>query len=168
VLNDILNDFLSIGKIEEGKIVVTPVRINIRESITNSIQELAGMQKEGQQIYYEHKGGEWTELDPVLLKHIINNLVSNAIKFSPENSNIDIMTGWENGRLKLTVKDEGIGIPEEYKGHLFERFYRASNAINIQGTGLGLHIVSKYLELMGGEISFESELYKGSVFEIVF
>lgn len=168
VLNDILNDFLSIGKIEEGKVIARPMQINIKESITSSIQELASIQKEGQEIFYEHKGEEWVLLDPTMLKHIINNLISNAIKFSPERSKIEVNTYWVDGRLQLTVKDEGIGIPDENKDNLFQRFYRGSNAMNIQGTGLGLHIVGKYLELMNGKIEFVSELYKGTKFIISF
>ena len=103
-----------------------------------------------------------------MLKHIINNLISNAIKFSPEKSKIEVNTYWVDGRLQLTVKDEGIGIPDENKDNLFQRFYRGSNAMNIQGTGLGLHIVGKYLELMNGKIEFVSELYKGTKFIISF
>ena len=70
---------------------------------------------------------------------------------------------WLNkNQFTLSVKDNGIGISEEDKQHLFERFFRAKNAINIQGTGLGLHIIAKYVELMNGNIEIESELEKGT------
>ncbi|MBY0482298.1 MAG: sensor histidine kinase [Chitinophagaceae bacterium] len=107
-------------------------------------------------------------LDPLLLKHITTNVLSNAIKFSTKKTTIEIKTKWINGRLVLSVKDHGIGIPPEYSKHLFEQFYRASNAMNIQGTGLGLHLVSKYVELMNGTIHYKSELEKGTEFVIGF
>ncbi len=168
LMNDILNDFLSIGKIEEGRVVAKPVRVNIREITSTAIQELSGMQKEGQQVLYQHQGEEYTALDPVLLRHIINNLLSNAIKFSQEHSIINIDTCWQDGNLKFKIKDQGIGIPKESQDHLFERFYRGSNVINIQGTGLGLHIVGRYLELMNASIEYKTELYKGTSFTITF
>jgi signal transduction histidine kinase len=70
--------------------------------------------------------------------------------------------------IRISVRDHGLGIPEEDRKHLFERFFRAQNVTNIQGTGLGLHIVSKYVELMHGEIEVESELEKGTQFTIRF
>ncbi|MFN5458418.1 MAG: sensor histidine kinase, partial [Bacteroidota bacterium] len=92
--------------------------------------------------------------------------ISNAIKFSPENKNILINTNVNNNEIIIEIIDEGIGISEDDKKHLFERFFRGQNATNIQGTGLGLNIVVKYVELMGGKITFESELEKGSSFKI--
>jgi signal transduction histidine kinase len=107
-------------------------------------------------------------LDPSLLKHIAMNLLSNAIKFSDNNSTIMVRTYHNDGELKLKVADQGIGMSREDQQHLFERFYRGANTSNIQGTGLGLHIVSKYCELMNGSISCESELNKGTTFTIIF
>ena len=93
-------------------------------------------------------------------------MLSNAIKYSPENSEVKFSSAIEKLKLKISVADTGIGIPEEEKQHLFERFFRAKNAINIGGTGLGLNIVKKYTDLLGGEISFESEPGKGTTFTI--
>jgi signal transduction histidine kinase len=70
--------------------------------------------------------------------------------------------------VKVTVEDNGIGIPEEDQKHLFERFYRASNAGNVQGTGLGLHIMKHYVEMLNGSVKIESELAKGTKVEIRF
>src|SRR5207342_2983785 len=98
------------------------------------------------------------------LKNICINLLSNAIKFSAENSVIKVYAWLNKNLFTLSVKDTGIGISEEDKQHLFERFFRAKNAINIQGTGLGLHIIAKYVELMNGNIEIESELEKGTSF----
>jgi signal transduction histidine kinase len=107
-------------------------------------------------------------MDASLLKHIIMNLVSNASKFSDEGSAIEINTLQHKDVLTLSVKDYGMGISKEDQKHLMERFFRGANAGNIQGTGLGLHIVSKYAELMNGKVECKSELGKGTAFVITF
>jgi signal transduction histidine kinase len=100
---------------------------------------------------------------------MVINLLSNAIKFSPENSRIEIMSEQKKGGyLSLSVKDKGIGISREDQEHLFERFFRGANVSNIQGTGLGLHIVTKYAELMNGAVTCKSELGKGTEFVLEF
>lgn len=168
LLTDILNDFLSVGKIEEGKISVRFTMTNIPHLVNEMLGEIRPILKNGQQLLYTHTGAKDAVMDMTLLKHIIINLVSNAIKFSPENGNINITTTIDGNILTLSVKDDGIGISKEDMVHLFERFYRGTNAINIQGTGLGLNIVSKYAELMNGNITCDSELNKGTRFTIVF
>jgi signal transduction histidine kinase len=94
------------------------------------------------------------------------NLISNASKYSDPGKTIDIDCRQENGKILFSIKDHGIGIPKEDQKHLFDRFYRASNAGQIQGTGLGLNIVRRYADLLGGEISFKSDYGKGSTFYI--
>ena len=168
MLNETLNDFLSLGKIDEGKIQVRFSEFNITEMIDSFVREMASILKKGQKIIFINQGSETVILDPNLLIHIVMNLVSNAIKFSPEDTHIQINTKNEKDHFVLSVKDSGIGISLEDQGHLFERFYRGLNVINIQGTGLGLHIVSKYAELMNGTIEFKSELDKGTEFIITF
>lgn len=168
MLTDILNDFLSVGKIEEGKIQVRLSNFDIKSSINGTINELKDIAKPGQSIEYEHYGDTEVILDISLFKHIVMNLVSNAIKFSPENSVIRVTSSNNNGELSLIVQDSGIGIPEEDQQHLFERFFRASNVTSIQGTGLGLHIVSKYVDLMNGTIACSSQYGKGTAFTINF
>lgn len=168
LLTDILNDFLSVGKIEEGKIQVRISEIDIRETVSTLVTELKTITKPGQEILYTHSGGTDAMLDLALVKHIVLNLVSNAIKFSPENSTVNICTINEKNVLKLSVKDSGVGISEEDQQHLFERFFRGANVTNIQGTGLGLHIVAKYVEIMNGTITFNSTLGQGTEFIIKF
>jgi signal transduction histidine kinase len=167
-LTDILNDFLSVGKIEEGKIQVRISDMDLHKSVDSVVQEMQHQTKNGQQIVYRHEGGNIVRLDPSLVKHIAMNLISNAIKFSPENSDIAVTTVIEPGRIFLAVKDKGIGISKEDQEHLMERFFRGTNAVNIQGTGLGLHIVSKYAELLNGKITCESELEKGTTILVEF
>ena len=168
LLTDILNDFLNVGKIEEGRIQARFSLFDIEKNITETIAEMQNVCKKGQQIAYQHKGTTQVELDPGMFKHISLNLLSNAIKFSPENSVISISTAVTPAEIEMKIKDSGIGISKEDQEHLFERFFRAANAINIQGTGLGLHIVSKYVELMNGHITCKSETDEGTEFTITF
>lgn len=168
MLTDILNDFLSVGKIEEGKIQVRYTHFDIEQHIQHIIQELSGLFKPGQTITYTHEGETAVTLDPGLLKHIVMNLLSNAIKFSPEDAVIRIGSTKSGSSLVLSITDQGLGISEEDQQHLFERFFRGANVTNIQGTGLGLHIVSKYSELMQGTITCDSALGSGTTFTITF
>jgi len=167
-LTDILNDFLSVGKIEEGKIQVRMTNFHITELCNAMVNELNTILKKGQKIMYHHSGKTEVNLDPSLLKHIIMNLVSNAIKFSFENTNIKIATTCNDQDVVISVKDSGLGISKDDQEHLFERFFRGTNVTNIQGTGLGLHIVARYAELMNGTIEVDSELEKGTEFIITF
>ncbi|BAV06855.1 PAS domain S-box-containing protein [Filimonas lacunae] len=168
LLTDILNDFLSVGKIEEGKIIVRPASFQVKEHIQNIVSELNGLMKKGQKIVYTHEGCTELTMDATMLKHIVLNLLSNAIKFSPEKTIIQLASKQNQTGFCLTCRDEGLGISEEDQQHLFERFFRGSNVSNIQGTGLGLHIISKYTELMNGTIFCKSKLNEGTTFEIHF
>jgi signal transduction histidine kinase len=167
-LTDILNEFLSLGKIEDGKVVANNVEFNIKDFVTSLCSEITGILKKGQTLHYEHHGKNTIFLDPALLKNILINLLSNAIKFSREEGVIGITTLLAGTQFEMRVKDTGIGISTEDQKHLFERFFRGNNVTNIQGTGLGLHIVSKYIELLNGNIAVESELEKGTEFIINF
>lgn len=167
-LTNLLNEFLSIGKIEDGKVVANNSSFNIKELITSLSTEMEGITKSGQQIVYRHTGNENVFLDPSLLRNVITNLLSNAIKFSPENGIIEIESMVTKEEISLSVKDNGIGISPDDQEHLFERFFRGANVTNIQGTGLGLHIVGRYIELMDGKIDFSSELEKGTKFIVTF
>lgn len=168
-MKSILEDFLSLGKLEEGsvrsKIELLPFDdcVSIVENTLHSLEQIV---RTGQKISFVHRGDGQTCIDPALLRNILTNLVSNAIKFSPENAVIYVELNKGDTELLLSVKDEGIGISAEDQEHLFERFFRAKNAANIQGTGLGLHIVAKYVELMNGRIDMQSELDKGTSFYI--
>ncbi|GEP97773.1 PAS domain-containing sensor histidine kinase [Chitinophaga cymbidii] len=168
MLTDILNDFLSVGKIEEGKIQVRLSEFNVENHVSAIVHEITELRKKKQDFDYQHTGDPMLYLDPGLLKHIILNLLSNAIKFSPEYAIIKIWTENRPGRFMIGVRDTGIGISKEDQQHLFERFFRGANVSEIQGTGLGLHIVSKYAELMNGEVTCESEENKGTTFIVSF
>jgi PAS domain S-box-containing protein len=162
-LNDLLEDFLSLGKLDEGKIGAIFGELNLKDVVHDTIEELKGLIKPGQNVQYEHHGQEIIESDKKLIKNILINLISNAIKFSENNKNVYVASQVNQNQAVISVKDEGIGISDEDQEHLFSSFFRGKNAINIQGTGLGLHIVKRYLDLLGGDVDLQSELGKGTI-----
>jgi len=168
-LENILDDLLSLEKLDGGLIKANISAISFVECVTeieSLINEMQLSLKHVQSINFSSEGTYNVSLDKHLLKSIFTNLLSNAIKFSNENALIEITAYFKVGNFTLSVQDSGIGISEEDKRYLFQRFFRAKNAMNIQGTGLGLHLVSKYLELMHGSIEIKSELNNGSIFTI--
>jgi PAS domain S-box-containing protein len=167
-LTDILNDMLSVSKMEEGAVTISKENFDISEFIKEMITDMNGICKAGQDLEYKHSGDVNVSLDKKIMRHILFNLISNAIKFSPENKPIEINSEINNGKITIAVKDNGIGISKEDRKHLFERFFRGENATNIQGTGLGLNIVAKYVEILDGIIECKSELEKGTSFTITF
>lgn len=167
-LNNILNEFLSLGKIEDGNISAHKSIFDIKDIIQQQINEMTEIFKQGQKVSYFHTGNIEVSLDEVLLKNILINLLSNAAKFSGENKPIFISTDVNESEVKLSIKDNGMGISKRDQEHLCEIFFRATNAINIPGTGLGLHIVAKYVEMMNGKMEIKSDLDKGTEINIIF
>ncbi|MGE5432132.1 MAG: sensor histidine kinase, partial [Syntrophomonadaceae bacterium] len=101
-------------------------------------------------------------IDPKLIRHIVSNLLSNAVKYSPDGGKVILNVTAENNNILIDVIDEGIGIPEVDKGRLFEPFYRAGNTAAIHGTGLGMSIVKRSVELHNGQLSIDSEENRGT------
>ncbi len=166
-LTDILNDVLSLSKLEEGKVMISPEEFDVTEFVQEVIQDIQTIAKNGQTLQYEHLDGlSYISIDKKILRHILFNLISNAVKFSPEDKPVIISTSTKNNQFCLIVQDQGIGISDEDQKHLFESFFRAENAVNIQGTGLGLNIVARYVELLEGKIYVESKLDEGTKFTI--
>jgi signal transduction histidine kinase len=166
-LNQILTDFLSAGQLEEGKISFQPVYFNFKEMVEGTLQGLKTLLKPNQKIDFQNScTKDQYCLDEQILRNILINLLSNAIKYSPENSTILLKADCKNSELLIKVVDQGIGIPEKDIENIFERFFRANNAINIQGTGLGLNIVRRYVELMNGQINFTSKENVGTEFNV--
>ena len=165
-LTSILNDFLSISKLEEGIIGSHPQPIDIRLFLIALVEEMQEIAKPGQTVILDCNWEGQLYADKEHLKNILVNLISNAIKYSAEEKEIHVCCVDKEDELILEVSDQGIGLPKAEQQRMFERFFRANNAINIQGTGLGLYIVKRYADLMGGKIDFHSELEKGSTFKL--
>ena len=165
-LNELLEDFLSLGKLDEGKVGITKMKFSVRDFVEELADEIRVQLKPGQDLEYHCEGQDEFVTDKRMLKNILLNLLSNGIKFSPEGKKVFLETIFENGQLTLTVKDQGIGIPKEDQLHLFTTFFRASNVSNIQGTGLGLTIIKRYVQLLQGEIALQSELEKGTTISV--
>ena len=162
-LNSLLEDFLSVGRLEEGKIRVEPAPFVLRELLEEVTEEMQSQAKTGQSIHWKYGGGQVVNSDKRLVKNILINLLSNAIKFSEEGASILLQAEPRpGGGVSVSVLDRGIGISAEDRQHLFSSFFRGANAVNIEGTGLGLHIVRRYLDLLEGSIRLESTLGEGT------
>ncbi|MFT4832407.1 MAG: PAS domain S-box-containing protein [Psychroserpens sp.] len=160
----ILDDFLSLDKLEQGVIRVKKENFDLPDMISKTIGELEGILKEDQKIIHNHMGPKEFSQDKKIFRNILINLLSNAIKYSKKD--IELTTSIHKNTLFLEVKDYGIGIPEEHREFLFKRFFRAKNAEDYPGTGLGLSIVERYLDLLEGSIEFTSQENLGSTFKI--
>lgn len=168
-LTTILNDFLSLEKLEAGKVEPNAASFNIIAFAEEIVEEMQLISKQNQLIVYEHTGtSAQVFLDNNLLKNCIINLISNAIKYSGENTMIEFNTILKETELIVEVKDNGIGIPEVDKVNLFEPFFRAHNTGDIPGTGLGLNIVKRYVGLMNGTVRCQTEQNKGTTFTLHF
>ncbi|MHA4844128.1 ATP-binding protein [Flavitalea antarctica] len=167
-LNQILEDFLSLGKLEDGKIKPQPEIVDVDELLSQLLNELTGAEKPGQKLLLENASSGKFCTDKTMLRNILINLIGNAIKFSDANAQINISAKMLSHRLAISVSDQGIGISPTDQPLLFTNFFRGKNATNIQGLGLGLHIVKKYIELLGGDIRVKSELNRGTTFECTF
>jgi PAS domain S-box-containing protein len=166
-LTSILNDFLSLSKLEEGKVISQPMEFVLNDFCDDLLEDILPLLKPGQKVITS-EGNRNTVifLDHKILKNILLNLFSNAIKYSEQDKSIYFEFFMDDKMLHFSIRDEGIGIPAEEHEYLFTRFFRAHNVENIQGTGLGLNIVKRYLELMEGIIQFESTLGVGTRFQI--
>jgi len=161
-LNDILEEFLSVGRLEEGRVAATWSWVELPKLVNDVVTDLQDMLKAGQVIQTQFDCPKPVRSDPSLLRKILVNLLSNASKYSADNQEVYVEVHCLENSFQVTVRDEGIGISAEDQTHLFERFFRAKNATNFSGTGLGLHIVAKYLELLGGTIDLSSQLGEGT------
>ncbi|TRZ41259.1 PAS domain-containing sensor histidine kinase [Robertkochia solimangrovi] len=167
-LDSILNDFLSMEKMVSGKYDYHYSTFNLSKVFNEVIYDANMMLKSGQKINYPENADEiMIQQDEKVFSVILSNIIQNAIKFSPENSCIKItIDALSEGVYKISIHDNGIGIPEKDQKHIFERYFRAGNALMIQGTGIGLNMVRSHLTNLGGRISFISGEGKGTTFFI--
>jgi len=166
-LTELLNDFLSLGKLEEGVVQVSYKQLHLPSFMEDIVQEVTLLKKEDQRIVFEFDGpDDEIMMDKQLLRNILLNLLSNAIKYSPVASTIGLTVHINERHVKVKVTDQGIGIPFEEQKFIFKRFFRANNTAEIQGTGLGLNIVKRYVKLLRGKIEFTSRVNRGTSFTV--
>ena len=165
-LTNILNDFLSLDKLEQGKVSSAPVQFDLNKLIIELSEDMLETSDKSLTI----TGPDSTEIsiiqDKEMVRNVLINLISNAIKYSSADARVSIRSRVTGSDAVIEIEDNGIGIPEADQKHLFERFFRAKNVINLQGTGLGLNIVKRYLDIMNGSISFKSVEHKGTTFTV--
>ena len=164
-LTEILEEFLSVGKLEDGKIELHLSNIPLATFLENIAFELGAFRKENQEIIIDFTGLPTFHSDSSILRKILLNGLSNALKFSTKDVSLRVLS--TNESLEVTISDQGVGISQEDQKHLFERFFRGGNVNVIQGTGLGLHLIDQYLELLGGKVQITSELNKGTVLHLL-
>ncbi|MDR5591918.1 PAS domain-containing sensor histidine kinase [Christiangramia sp. SM2212] len=166
-LNNILNDFLSIERLDSGRGQYKFSKFGLRRFINEVIYNANITLKEGQEIIYP-KEIEDVELyqDEKILELIVSNLLGNAIKYSSENTSIWFNINFEGDDILFEIKDEGRGIPQKDQKHIFERYFRAENALLDQGTGIGLNIAKSHISNLGGSIEFESQENVGTTFKV--
>ncbi|MFO7744462.1 MAG: PAS domain-containing sensor histidine kinase [Psychroflexus sp.] len=167
-LTGILNDFLSIERLESGKVTYKFEEFSLITLVNEVIYNANVTLKDGQEILYPQNLQDISlKQDKHVLELVLSNLLSNAIKYSSEDTTIhfDVETSKDN-LIKFRIKDEGMGIPKKDQKHIFERYFRAENALNNQGTGIGLNIAKVHLENLKGSICFESEEGNGTTFYI--
>jgi hypothetical protein len=168
-LNNILNDFLSIERLESGKATYKFDTFPLSKVVNEVIYNANMLLKDGQRINYPQNIDDISvNFDEKILELSLTNLINNAIKYSPGHTVIDVIVIPENDSLCIKIIDEGMGIPQKEQKYIFNRYFRAENALLDQGTGIGLNIVKSHLESLGGTITFESEEGKGSTFTITF
>lgn len=165
----VINDILDISKIEDGKLDIEAIDFDVHQQVDELVKFYASTVQERDiklDLKIDNSVPQYLQSDPLRLKQVISNLVSNAIKFSPEESTVTVELKYKDSQLFVSVTDEGIGISEEAKKRIFNAFEQAESSTtrSFGGTGLGLAISKKLVELLGGEITVEGELNKGSVF----
>ena len=166
-LNNILNDFLSIERLESGNGQYKYTSFSLKRLINEVVYNANVTLKNGQEILYPHEMEDMMLYqDEKIIELILSNLLSNAVKYSPEDTTISFDYTINDKTIIFEVQDQGIGIPEKDQKHIFERYFRAENAVLNQGTGIGLNIAKTHLENLGGNISFASKESEGTKFTV--
>lgn len=166
-LNNILNDFLSVERLDASQVSYKISEFNLSKIINEVVYNTNMLLKSGQKINIPQNTDNFIlEQDEIILELILSNLMYNAVKYSPENSTIDLEIIKNGKNIQIKIIDQGIGIPINDQKYIFNRYFRAENALNTQGTGIGLSIVKAHVENLGGTIRFKSKEHKGSVFTL--
>jgi PAS domain S-box-containing protein len=166
-LTNLVGDVLIVSQAEAEKLSFIPTHLDLVSFCQELLTEFQLIAKEGQTISFVSRGNcSGAYLDEKLVRQILTNLISNALKYSPQGGTVHFELICDQNHVRFRIQDEGSGIPLADQQRLFESFYRASNVGTIPGTGLGLVIVKKCVDLQGGEIAVESEVGVGSTFTV--
>jgi PAS domain S-box-containing protein len=165
-VTDLMNDILMLGRLDAGKVTMKLESLDFVSYASKLIEKMTENRADGRQVHLEIEGvPRKIDIDPSLFDHILNNLISNALKYSEGKPNPHISLRFnELETMQIRVKDYGIGIPQKDHKSLFQSFYRATNVKNIQGSGLGLSIVREFTLMHGGDIHFNSIEEQGTEF----
>ena len=166
-MTEMLEAILILGKAEAGKLEFSPETLDLEKFCRDLAEEMqlsAGGRHTIEMIARDALAE--VPMDPKLLRQILTNLLSNAMKYSPQGGAVRLDVSRENGHVVFSVRDHGIGIPLEARPRLFETFHRAKNVGHIPGTGLGLAIVKRSVDLCGGTITFDSAVGSGTTFTV--
>lgn len=162
---DLMEQVLMLGRVEAGKLGYRPMPFDVEILISKLIDESLSATNRKCQIHLACEPGlEGAHGDEALIRHILGNLITNAVKYSPRASEVVIRVRRDGGDMVVDVEDHGIGIPEEDRPNLFEAFHRCANVGDIPGTGLGLVIVKRCVDIHSGSIDVQSEVGKGTTF----
>lgn len=168
-MTELMNDVLILGRINSGNVLPEFQQTNIVVIANDICSKHNDIQTDGRKIECMVKGNPYLLLlDPKLVGHSISNLISNAFKYSINKPSPELTITYEKNKVSISVKDYGIGIPAKELKNLFQTFYRASNANNLPGTGLGVAIAKEYTELNGGDINVVSVLNQGTEFILTY
>jgi signal transduction histidine kinase len=169
---DIVNMLLNLSRIEAGRISVAPVELALDSLLQQALDELQPKIAAKQQVVTQEieEGLPLIKVDPAVIQEIFSNLLSNAVKYTPAQGTITISMTQNDKQIITRISDSGYGIPPQEQSRVFSKFYRGTNILKAEteGTGLGLYLVKTLVELVGGKISFESELGKGTTFTVTF
>jgi PAS domain S-box-containing protein len=169
VLTNILDDFLSLEKLEHGKMEVVFNPLDLKEFTKEVLGDIESMlARKNQRIELIYRGETDIVTDKKIFGNILLNLLSNASKYSAPEKEIRLEMNVTPEALSIRVQDKGVGIPADAQKNLFNKFFRGHNVQHIQGTGLGLHIVKNYVELLEGSIDFVSRENEGTTFHLEF
>ncbi len=158
-----------IGRVESGRYVCSPKEFDLIEFCQQSIHEMAINDRSEHKLVLENTVDKLSVYqDAEVLHRVMDNLLSNAIKYSPKGTRVTVNVSTESRHVLLEVSDEGIGIPERDLKYLFQPFQRGSNANDIPGTGIGLTIIQKSVEMMSGSVSLKSKEGQGTTFLVRF
>lgn len=165
----LIGDILDIQKLESGKMKMEMTPLEVTKLIQQAVDGNQGYaEKHGITIQYHNNSPEeiWVQGDSDRMLQVMANLLSNAVKFSPEGGNVEVGVLLENENVKVSIRDQGVGIPEVFQQKIFQKFAQAGGEANKKkgGTGLGLNISQSIVALHGGRIWFETAAGKGTVF----